>query len=132
MLRERKTGLAVIVFVNLPAAVSTFILAICGCTGEREALGGVELADGCVPASPVPRTHARTNSRSPGATGVGCIDVNGRRVEPVPSERPRCVCSPRFFVPSVKATQEILRSLPASPVSTTRRRSANSGQSHCP
>lgn len=79
--------------------------------------------------------HARTDSRSPGATDVGRVDVNGRRVEPVPSERPRRVCSPpppRFFVPSVKATQEILCSLRAGPVSTTRRRSVNSGQSHRP
>lgn len=52
MLQERNTGLAVIVFVNLPAAVSTFILAICGCTEEQEGLGGVELADGCALASP--------------------------------------------------------------------------------
>lgn len=43
-----------------------------------------------------------------------------------------CVPPPRFFVPSVKATQEILCSLRASPVSTTRRRSVNSGQSHRP
>lgn len=49
MLEERKTGVAVIVFVNLPAAVSTFILAICGCTKEQEGLGGVELADGVFP-----------------------------------------------------------------------------------
>lgn len=57
MLQERKTGVAVIVFVNLPAAVSAFILAICACAEEQEGLGGVELADGCVPASPARRTH---------------------------------------------------------------------------
>lgn len=122
MLQERKTGLAVIVFVNLPAAVSTFILAICGCTGERGALGGVELAVGCVPASPVPRTHAQTPDPPVQMAWVAlmstAVELSRYQVSGL------AVCVPpapaRFFVPSVKATQEILCSLRASPVSTTR------------
>lgn len=91
-------------------------------------LGGVELADG---ARPTPHTRAqRPHAQGSVATNIGGTDVNDCGGEPVSGEGPLSVCSCGSLFPSVRATQKTLRSLRASPVSTTRHRSANSGQNH--
>lgn len=112
-----------------PAVVSSFISALCGRTKEQEGLGGVELADGVCPHAASLHTQKHSNARTSSvATNIGGMNVNDCGGEPVSGEGPLTVCVLWFFVPSVKATQKILCSLWASPVSTTRHRSANSGQ----
>lgn len=73
-----------------PIVASSFILAICGCTKEREGLSGMEMADGVLSHHAQKHSHARTSSV---ATNIGGMYVNDCGGEPVRGERPLCVSS---------------------------------------
>lgn len=133
MLEERKTGekvevcevqgVALIVFVNLPAVMSSFILAICGCTKEQEGLGGVELANGAFPQK---HSSARTSSV---ATNIGGMNVNDCGGEPV---RGLSVCSVVLCSLRQSHSENPLLALGQSCKHNIGHRSVNSGQSHNP